>query len=264
MSGTTPPARPRRFPVPRGSLERETILFGPEEAHHMARVLRLRPGARVVAFDGSSEAEVDLLTVGDRAVTARRVGGPRECRRSLRITLLQGIARGPKMDLIVRMATEIGVAAVAPVVTSRSLPDPGRVRLERWARIAQEAAKQCGRADLLEVRAPASLADALAAIDPADLLIVPWEMERRPIGDAIAGVPFDSATLLIGPEGGLSEEEVLAARAAGCTTVSLGPLILRTETAGLVSAAMLLYERLLRPGGMVMGPKGREESGCDT
>lgn len=247
MSGTAPLGRPRRFFVPPGALDRETILFGSDEAHHIAGVLRLRPGTRVIAFDGSREVEADLLTVSDEVVTARRAGTPRERRRPVEITLLQGIARGPKMDLIVRMAAEIGVAAIVPVVTSRSLPDPGPARLARWARIAQEAAKQCGRADLPKVRAPAPLGSALREMGTVDLFVVPWERETRPIGEAVAGVPFASAAILIGPEGGLADEEVEAARAAGCRTVSLGSLILRTETAGIVSSAILIYERLLRP-----------------
>jgi 16S rRNA (uracil1498-N3)-methyltransferase len=237
----------RRFFVLPQSLDGDLVVFASKEAHHIVHVLRLRPGARVMVFDGRREAEVELHTVGESGVTGARAGPVRPSARSVEIALLQGVARGPKMDLIVRMGTEIGLSAVHPVLTSRSVADPGPARLDRWRRIAQEAAKQCGRADLPDIHAPARLADALAAAGPTDLLVVPWEDEQRPLGDVIAGRPFAAAGILIGPEGGLTADEVAAARGAGGETVSLGTLILRTETAGLVTAAMLLYERLLRP-----------------
>ncbi|MBI3998169.1 MAG: 16S rRNA (uracil(1498)-N(3))-methyltransferase [Armatimonadetes bacterium] len=239
----------RRFFVPPDALDRDEIAFARREAHHIARVLRLEAGDRVVAFDGTREAEVVLREVSASGVRARRMSPPRASRRPVEIALLQGIARGPRMDLIVRMGTEIGLAGVHPVLTERALPHPGPARVARWRRIAQEAAKQCGRADLPDIHNPVPLADALAQMGPVDLLVVPWEEERRPIGYVVAGRLFASAAILIGPEGGLTADEVSAVRAAGGETVSLGPLILRTETAGIVTAAMLLYERLLRPGG---------------
>jgi 16S rRNA (uracil1498-N3)-methyltransferase len=235
----------RRFFVAAPGLDGDTVVFAPREAHHIARVLRLGPGTRVIAFDGACEAEVELSEIGT-IVRGRRVGAPRPARRPLEITLLQGVARGPKMDLIVRMATEIGVAVVRPVLTARAVPDPGETRVARWRRIAREAARQCGRADVPEVPAPAPLPDALSALGPVDLLLVPWEEEDRPIGRIVAGRRLATAGIVIGPEGGLAPEEVRDARAAGGETVSLGPLVLRTETAGVVAAAMLFYERLLR------------------
>lgn len=222
-------------------------MFPSREAHHISRVLRLRPGTRLVVFDGARELEVELLTVDASAVMARRIGAPRPSRRAVEIALLQGVARGPRMDLIVRMATELGLAALHPVLTGRVVPDPGPGRVARWQRIAQQAAKQCGRGDLLEIHAPVALDAALAAAGPVDLFIIPWEEETRPIGEVIAGLAFATVAILIGPEGGLAPDEIAAARASGGQTVSLGTLVLRTETAGLVTAAMLLYERLLRP-----------------
>jgi 16S rRNA (uracil1498-N3)-methyltransferase len=200
-----------------------------------------------MVFDGRREAEAELVTVGDAAVTARLVESPREPARVLEITLLQGIARAPRMDLAIRMGTEIGLTAIRPVVTARSLPDPGPARTARWVRVAQEAARQCGRADLPAIAAPAPLPAALGALGTVDLLVVPWERAEQPLGDAIADLAWGSAALLVGPEGGLTDDEVSVARAAGGQPVTLGPHILRTETAGVVTAAMLLYERTLRP-----------------
>ena len=246
MSETASPRVRRRFFAAPEALDSERVVFAPREAHHMAHVLRLRPGARLVAFDGSREVEVELETVTPRVV-ARRIGTPAASGRPVEIALLQGVARGSKMDLIVRLATEIGISAVHPVLTSRAVADPAPARVDRWRRIALESARQCGRADLPEIHPPAGVSESLAALGPVDLLIVPWEEESRPIGTVLAGRALATIALLIGPEGGLSLGEVDLARRAGGETVSLGPLILRTETAGLVAAAMVLYELVLRP-----------------
>ncbi len=236
----------RRFYVAPGALDQEQVIFAPREAHHIAHVLRLRPGARLMVFDGTREAEAELVAVERDEVTARCLGPLRVSRRPVEITLLQGIARGPKMDLIVRMGTEIGLAAIHPVLTERGISDPGALRASRWQRIALEAARQCGRGDIPQIGPPAALETVLATVGPVDLLVVPWEEETRPIGDVITGRAYGTAGMLIGPEGGLTPREVEGARRAGGETVSLGPLVLRTETAGLVTAAILLYERLLR------------------
>jgi 16S rRNA (uracil1498-N3)-methyltransferase len=118
--------------------------------------------------------------------------------------------------------------------------------VDRWRRVAQEAARQSGRGDIPEIANPGPLAATLALLGPVDVFLIPWEEAERAIGDVIAGTTFARAAVLIGPEGGLAASEVDLAREAGGHAVSLGPLILRTETAGAVTAAMLLYERLLR------------------
>jgi 16S rRNA (uracil1498-N3)-methyltransferase len=237
----------RRFYVAPPGLDSDAVTFGPRESRHIAGVLRLGSGARLLAFDGRQQAEVEVTASAPDAVTARVVGPRAAAALPAALTLLQGLARGPRMDLVVRMGTEVGLTAFHPVATARSLPAPDAARGGRWARVAREAARQCGRADVPEVRAPAPLARALAALDPVDLFVVPWEEESRPIGEVIADTTFTSAAILVGPEGGLTRDEVAAARAAGGQTVSLGAYILRTETAGVVCAAILLYERLLRP-----------------
>ncbi len=237
----------RRFYAAPPALDQESFLFAQREAHHIARVLRLRPGTRLVVFDGLREAEVELTEVGPSGVTARRTGPSSISRRPVEIALIQGTPRGAKMDLVVRMGTEIGLSAIHPVLTDRTVVEPGAGRVDRWRRVAQEAARQCGRGDSPQIHAPARLEEALAALGPVDLFVVPWENEARPIGEVVAARPFLTAAILIGPEGGLTEGDVAAARAAGGQPVSLGALVLRTETAGLVATAMLLYERLLRP-----------------
>ena len=208
----------------------------------MTTVLRLRPGVSVTLFDGKVEVDAALDAVSEHQVTAHRLGEPRRTARSVDLTLIQGVPRSNKMDDIVRMGTEIGLTAIIPARTERTVADPAEHRVERWRRITREAAKQCGRADLPEVSAVRPLEDILADLAPTDLFIVPWERATQSLPAVASGVQFVTAMILIGPEGGLTEREVDAAGAAGGRPVSLGPLVLRTETAGVVATAMLLYE----------------------
>lgn len=215
------------------------------EARHLAKVLRVAAGDRLVAFDGSgrewdatvvavSATRIELLLQGERATAAES---------PCRVLLGQGVGKADKLETVIRAATELGVAAVVPVRTERAVAAAeGRDRVERWRKIAAEACKQCGRARIPEIHAPETLAEFLARAAAFDVKVVPWEG-----ADAGAGLrehlrergPAASAAVLVGPEGGLSAREVDAAREAGFAAVRLGPRILRTETAGIVSVAAL-------------------------
>ncbi len=224
-------------------------MLPPEESHHAATVLRLRPGERVVVFDGRGrEREVELTTVSPRAVAGRVVAVRSGPRLPLRLTLVQGVPKGTKMDAIVRMGTELGIEHFLPVLTRRTMTRPPAARVERWRRIALAAAKQSGRSAVPRVdlpRLPAEIWPELRGF----LVLLPWEGETsRSIGAALQAHPGASAVAIcIGPEGGWTPEEVQQAVAYGAHPVTLGELILRTETAGLVAAAMVLYELTLRP-----------------
>jgi len=148
------------------------------------------------------------------------------------------------MEAIVRAATELGVARVRPALCERTIVrlEPGRWRdrARRWQRVAREAAKQCGRAVIPEVEAPRPLAECLATDEPADLGLCFWEGGGVPLHEALATTTAPrSALLVVGPKGGLAPAEVEATRARGLTIVSLGPRILRTETAGPAVVAIL-------------------------
>ncbi len=213
-----------------------------ETAHrHLIKVLRLGPGATVWLFDGQGgEVEARIMGVGrdtvDVSLGERRRVQPAACT----ITLLQGVPRGDRMDLIVQKTTELGVARIVPVLSQHGMskPPPGRAR--RWQTIAEEAARQCGRADVPTVCEPASLAVALAGVDasaaPCRFLL--WEGEhRQPLARALASRPSHVA-LLVGPEGGFAIAEVESCVQAGFLSVGLGPRILRTETAAIVAVAL--------------------------
>jgi 16S rRNA (uracil1498-N3)-methyltransferase len=222
----------------------------PEQAGaHLTRVLRLEPGDACTLFDGSGGEYSAVLARGaelpsrnGKQVRARVLAhDPVERESPLAITLLQGVARGERMDLIVQKATELGVTRILPVMAERSVVKVDDRQKERkrdhWQAIAVSACEQSGRNRVPPVAAPAPLADAIAML-PAD--------SRRCLlaadgADPLAsGVRGDVAiVLLIGPEGGLADNEQKFARAHGFIAYRIGPRILRTETAGLAAIAAL-------------------------
>jgi 16S rRNA (uracil1498-N3)-methyltransferase len=163
------------------------------------------------------------------------------------VTLIQALTKGDKLELVVQKATELGVARVLPVTTQRSVPrfgDAGAMRAlgrrARWQKIAREAARQSGRADVPEIEPVTPLSTALAAAAKDALKILLWEGEREhALGQVLPPPPVARVVIAVGPEGGFSVEEVEAARAAGFVSVGLGPRVLRTETAALVVLAIL-------------------------
>ncbi|WP_445657295.1 16S rRNA (uracil(1498)-N(3))-methyltransferase [Achromobacter sp. NCFB-sbj8-Ac1-l] len=211
-------------------------------AHHALRVLRLRAGESVVLFNGQGGEYPATLDVDGKAGFAQ-LGAfdPREAELAGRITLVQGLPSGDKMDWVVEKAVELGAARVCPIAAQRSVLQLSGPRLDKrvahWQRIAQSAAEQCGRNRLMTVDAPLALADWLAL--PADGL----RLLCHPDADTdLAGLlqttpGLASLTLLVGPEGGWSDKELAQAREAGVQTVRFGPRVLRTETAGLALIA---------------------------
>jgi 16S rRNA (uracil1498-N3)-methyltransferase len=220
----------------------EVTLAGPEH-RHVARVLRARPGATLTLFDGAGgEVEAEVVRVErDETVlrlgTRRAVAGP-----AVAITLLCAVPRGPRMDLLVQKTAELGVARVVPILTERSVarPDAEVGRRARWEKIAREAARQCGRADVPTVDAPVSLTAALALAGLPARRLALYEGERaRSLRAALADTGRAPTALLVGPEGGFAAAEVAAATAAGFEAVGLGDRILRVETAAIVAVALV-------------------------
>ncbi len=221
-----------------------------DRAHHLLRVVRAATGDAVELFDGRGHTRDAVITRCERdRVTLRFTGDVREGTREdgARVTWLQGVPKGDKLDGIVRQATELGVWRVWPVYTARSVPrDHGGAaarRGERLRRIAEEASRQCGRADVPEVRDPAPLDEALLALahTPDALRIVPWERATQRLTELLAatGAPVGEAVALSGPEGGITDDEITRARRAGFCEVSLGPRILRAETVAPALLAIL-------------------------
>jgi 16S rRNA (uracil1498-N3)-methyltransferase len=229
----------RRFTIAPGHIEGQRIAFDRDETRHLARVLRLRPGDVVIAADGRGrDYTVRIDTLGETAagtVLDVRAGGAES---PVAITLVQGVPKGEKMESIVRAATELGVARVVPVIGRRTVVSLDaarwRERARRWQRVAREATKQCGRAVIPDVESPVPLTEWLRSARPSDLDVCFWEQATRGLGAILGGLAGHpaAAQILVGPEGGLEPGEVDAARALGFSVASLGPRVLRTETAG--------------------------------
>ena len=227
----------------------EGYAFSPEDARHALRVLRLKDGAEVEIVAGGVRWQATLEVRGDR-VFARLGDRLPDTEAKLRVTLYQGLPKADKMDLIIRMATELGAAAIQPVAMDRSVvrldgKDEGR-RRERWEKIAREAVKQCGRVCPPEIRGTKPLSALCGEMQALDLLLIPWEEATggESIGQQVRVALSGGATsvgILIGPEGGIDAEEIswLCAN-TNTKTVTLGPRILRTETAGPVALALVM------------------------
>jgi len=210
----------------------------PEARHYLCDVLRLEAGAAVELFDGRGHAWDATLGAGGDALV---LGAPREApARGATIALLFALAKGEKNDLVVQKATELGAARIAPFAAARSVvrleAEKAQERTGRWRRIAEEAARQCGRADVPELLAPLPLAGALAALPPGLDVVV-----FQPGGVALASLEAgpEGVAAVIGPEGGLDDAELAACAAAGARRATLGPRVLRAETAAIVAVAML-------------------------
>jgi 16S rRNA (uracil1498-N3)-methyltransferase len=215
-------------------------------AHYLVRVVRLRAGDAFVAFDPTTGSEADGVAVWeDGAALVATFGRLRPGKRAGSaggIMWIQGLAKGDKCDAVVRDATELGAARIVVATTLRSVVKLDRARSEarqvRWARIAQEAARQCGRADVPVVDAPCGWAESLAHADASGARFCLWEQATDPLAPPLAEALAGEGALAFacGPEGGLSVDEVDVARSLGWTVVSIGPFVLRTET---VAAAVL-------------------------
>jgi len=225
-------------------------------AHRLSRVLRLEASAAVVLLDGSGlEYETRLDVVGPQRVTGTVLGRrPGRAEPRVRLVLYQSLVKGERFDWVLEKGTELGVAAFVPLLSRRNVvrAAPGRQgrqgRPERWHRVVREAAEQCGRCVLPEILSAKSLKEALS--EAANLRLLPWEGEEalglaaalRQARPALEAAEHPTVAVLIGPEGGFDVEEVALARQAGVQVVSLGRRILRSETAGIVAAAAVLYE----------------------
>lgn len=239
-----------RFFVSPDQISQRFVRFDDDQAHQMRRVLRLRPGDSVLALDGlGNQYEVTLEEVSHARATGlasaavAATGEP-----SARLTLYQSILRREKFEWVLQKGTEIGIAAFIPVITRRSLvrdaEDVRPEKLDRWRRIIKEAAEQSGRGRLPALHPPISFSEAGLEARAADLALFAWEGEaRRTLREALtARAAARHLALFIGPEGGYDPAEVSEAEAWGAIPVSLGRRTLRTETAAVVSAALVLYE----------------------
>lgn len=217
------------------------VKLGASAAAHVSRVLRLEPGDELTLFDGHGGQYPATLTEVRGATVMARTGTHANIEREspLQLTLVQGISRGERMDWVVQKATELGVASIVPVLTERSVvrldAQQSAKKVQHWRGIAIAACEQCGRNRLPRLALPLSFEAWLSSRTPAtnEWLLDPEATESF---DNVSG---SEATLLIGPEGGLADQEQDQARTAGFKSAKLGPRILRTETAAITAIAVL-------------------------
>ena len=241
----------RRFYAAPVAIGESIIQLSSEESHHLARVLRLRTGDEAFASDGCgheyrcrvavAHAQQAQLEIVERLTN--------EVESSLDLTLGQALAKGEKFDLIVQKATELGVRAIAPLVTANAdikLSDErAEKRAERWRRISLEALKQSGGRRLLDIRQPATLGDFIAAIAPneeAAALLVFSERGGAAVSDVLREMGHTQQLIvLVGPEGGWADSELDLLAERGARMITLGPRILRTETAAIVAVTLIQH-----------------------
>lgn len=234
-----------RFIIKDGLQTGAEVIFSAEEAAHAFKVLRLREGEQVELSDGEGRLfAAELTEVSKENVSAQVISELDSKEAPVRITLYQGYPKADKLELIVQKLTELGAFSVVPVVMERSVakPDPkdkGK-RRERLSRIAQEAAKQCGRGMVPQIEEAISWKQALSRMERHELVIMPWEDARGTHLKDVYAQRSDvkDIAIVIGPEGGISEKEAQQAKDAGALCVTLGGRILRTETAAIASTAV--------------------------
>ena len=237
------------FFVQRKNISGDTAVLSGTEAGHMLRTLRLRTGDAFHAFDEEGRRyRMRILEATSRSLRAEVLESfPPEPPPEVAVILMVGLPKADKMDFILEKATELGCSRVIPFRSSRTIPrldaqDAGR-RLLRWERVALSAAKQCGSGRIPDVSPLLPFADALRAVAGAEGKILFYEGEGRfGLKKVLAGISgAKSVALLIGPEGGFSEDEVKEAERAGFLRAGLGSSILRVETAAVAAVSMTMY-----------------------
>lgn len=223
-----------------------------DDAHHIIRVLRCRPGDEIKISNGKNTESIGIiedmniksLEIKLRILEKNTVKDIRPM-----ITLLQGVPKGEKFNWILQKNTEIGVCKFIPVVTQRTVvalsPSKFERRRERWGKIVREAAKQCMRMDIPEIGQLTTFDLSLKEVKNHQITIIPWEQEKETSLKKVLknlDKTISRIAVYIGPEGGFSKDEVEKAKKAGAVPVSLGPRILRTETAGMVVCSAIMYE----------------------
>jgi 16S rRNA (uracil1498-N3)-methyltransferase len=218
-------------------------------ARHIDKVLRLKPGEIITIFDGQGgdyEAKIVATSTNRVEVSViRRIPSPSAP--DVDITLAQAMLKGKKMDMLVRQITELGITRWLPFKCERSVPVPNRKRIqsriERWETIVKEALKQCKRGLPTEICSVVPFEEMLTMGKASDVKLIFWENETRSLQDGLVNMPAGGETIfaILGPEGGFSETEIRRAASLGYLSVSLGPRVLKSETAALTVSVLMQY-----------------------
>ncbi len=239
----------RRFFIEKSEIPEQAPAIRGQDARHIKKVLRLKPGELIGLFDGTGEEyEAKITGFSDGKVTLELVRSfPSTSESPVTLLVAQALLKDRKMDTLVRQLTELGITGWLPFFAHRSVPRPDTKRLaarhNRWRNIAREALKQCGRSRLPVIEDALSFEEVLDRSQGFDLKIIFWEEETQPFEKALQQIKkkAKSIFLMLGPEGGFTSEEVKTAKAAGFISVSLGPRILKSETASVAACAIIQH-----------------------
>ncbi len=241
-----------RFYIPPFAWNPDRLALDSAEAHHAVDVLRMKAGDRATVFNGEgTEAEVEVVKAGRQGVELRRLSLHKTPPLACRITLGQAIPKGKNMELIIEKATELGVAEIVPILSERTVVRGTEAEHERkqhkWQRVVVEACKQCGQNWMPRVhpaRSPKAFFEGGAKYDL--MLIASLQTDARPLKERLSefgqGSRPKSVLILVGPEGDFTPAEMSLAKSQGCRALTLGPIILRTETAALYCLSVLNHE----------------------
>lgn len=249
----------RRFYAPPDNIDGSIATLSADETHHLMHVLRMTPGDPAFVFDGcGNEYKCSFRSFKDSHAQLE-IGGDALndiVESPIDLTLAQGLAKGEKFDFIIQKATELGVSRIAPLITRYAgvRLDDQQIsrRVERWQRISLEALKQCGRRKLVEITAPRTIRDFVGAAKSPPVLHASPDLhpalllfsERGGIAATEALTQISQScpvVALIGPEGGWSDDELDLLHQYGCKSVTLGPRVLRTETAAVVAVTLIQH-----------------------
>jgi len=239
-----------KFFVDEQNIQSDLIVIDGDDVKHIKKVLRLNPGDSITVCDGKgNDYHASIKDIESNRVIAAILDVYKSgTEPPIEVTLFQGIPKSDKMDFIIQKSVELGVSRIVPVITERTVvkldsKKDATNKVTRWQRISLEAAKQCNRGFVPRVENPVDYEEALKLCQQSYLKIMPYEKENKyNLKKCLYGCDPAKTAVFIGPEGGFSEEEVKKASASGVKPVTLGPRILRTETAGIAVLSILMYE----------------------
>lgn len=215
-----------------------------EDVSHISRVLRMSEGDSIIVCDGEGNDYDAIITSVSKTEVVAEIKGKYVCDAEpcVDVILYQALPKQGKMEYIIQKNTELGVKRIVPVYTKRCVVKPSD-KTERWSKVAESAAKQCGRGIIPDVLPTISFDEALKQMKEYDLALMPYECEEEvSLKSVLKSTKYRTVSIFIGPEGGFDLKEIEAARNSGIRTVTLGKRILRTETAASAVLPIIMYE----------------------
>lgn len=234
---------PKFFTKPDYINDKELKIVG-EDVSHISKVLRMTSGQSIIVCDGEGNDYDAIITSVSKTEIVAEIIGKYVCDAEpcVDVILYQALPKQGKMEYIIQKNTELGIKRIVPVYTKRCVVKPSD-KTERWSKVAESAAKQCGRGIIPEVLPTISFDEAIKQMKECDLALMPYECEEdTSLKSVLKSAEYKTVSILIGPEGGFDLKEVEVARDAGIRTVTLGKRILRTETAASAVLPVIMYE----------------------